>query len=116
MTVTTRTTVDSDGGVRHILEYNGGIEYDKVTVRFSPDDTEPITCTCLKDGEVVYQNAFETRAVSFAPISVIGRGESDRLQGVSSNMTSGDVPADVTTAFQTLGFTVVPQGEWWIDE
>jgi len=121
MTVTKRTTYDEEGRVLEILEYDENIDYDKIIVRIHVDKIntdEPtfIDCLCYENDECVYQKRFQRRNINYTPISAIGRGETDKLEGVSSNMGNEDIPNDVQTSLQTVGFTLVPQGDWWQHE
>jgi hypothetical protein len=119
MTVQRHTTVDDDGALSHILEYEDDtFEYDAVEIRHDPNNDDIIQCRGYKGDEVVYQNAFKIRDLSFEPISAIGRGESEKLLGTSpqSDTTDDDgVPDDINVAFNAIGMAVVPEGRWWID-
>jgi hypothetical protein len=64
------------------------------------------------------------RELSFDPVSVIGRGESERLAGTSASTepynTTGEtgyegVPDPVHMALNSIGLAVVPNGEEWLN-
>jgi hypothetical protein len=122
-------------------------EYDTVVVRLPPD-ADVFTVEAYREGsspsqtdsqfsessettregdeadELVYEQSFEMRDLSFDPISVIGRGETSKLTGTSPTQPSvndepngdEDIPNDVETALNALGLAVVPNGEWWLNE
>lgn len=125
MSVTKRTTIDENGKLNHILEYEeeeeDDFEFDTIVVQFDPNDEDIIICKGYKGDELAYQNAFRQRPLSFDPISAIGRGQTESLQGISDSPKSGgtesdEIPGDIATAFNTIGFSIVPTGDWWIDE
>jgi hypothetical protein len=73
--------------------------------------------------------ALETRTLSFNPVSLLDRGESERLLGVSPTASDDNDTDDSTdpvteretlspaikAACESLGFTIVPRGKEWID-
>jgi len=118
MVVDKRSTYDDDGGYLEILSYEGvDSEFDRVVIRVPPVGDDMFTCHCYAAGadDPTYEAAFEMRDLSFDPISVLGRGQSDRLGGVSSTGGYEDVPRDTMTALNAIGLAVVPQGRGWLD-
>jgi hypothetical protein len=119
MSVKKRTVLDEDSSPRHVLNYENvpNVKYDVVVFKFDPDNESLVHCLAYVGEDIAYQNTFKRRELSFNPISVIGRGKSQQMTGVSENDTDGDnVPEDVGTALNAIGFTNVPDGDWWIDE
>jgi len=134
--MTTRTGVNDDGSVEHIInfEYESGeretcedrydYECDSIVVTHSPEDAQRMMCRCLdEEGDIAWHGAFETRDLAFAPISLLGRGESSTLLGIEPiedrqpemDGLTGYVPPQIRTVMQSLGMAVVPQGTWWLD-
>lgn len=117
-----RTTTD-DGAVEHTVTPHDNSEYDRIVITHTIDDPARFTVQCYTDGGVDESFAVETRNMSFDPVSLLGRGETDRLQGVSITDNSGsdpvteraNIPEDVKIAFESLGFTIVPRGRGWLD-
>jgi len=119
MSVEKRTVLDDDGSPRHVLNYEDvpDVEYDVVVFKFDPDDESLVHCFAYVGEDIDYQNTFQRREMTFDPISVIGRGESERMEGISENEDNdADVPRDVGAALNAIGFANVPQGDWWLDE
>lgn len=117
----TITTTRSDGSVEHRVTPSDS-EFDTVLIRHSPDEPETFNVTCYVDDEVVEQFTFQTRQMSFKPLSLLGRGTSETLQGVSTTDDTDDpiahrdeIPATVRVAFESMGLTVVPRGTEWLD-
>jgi hypothetical protein len=119
MTVSKRTLVDDDGSLSHILEYDDGddVDFDAIVVKHDPDDDSRMVCVGYVGEDEQYRAMFKRRSLQFDPISVIGRGQTERLEGISdAEGDSSGVPPDISTAVNSIGFTVVPNGEWWLDE
>jgi len=119
MQLDSRSLVDDDGRLQHTFEYDQPYDgVDSVVLTFSAEDDAHIVCRAYDGEEDVYQTSFQRRALSFDPISVIGRGETERLEGVTAG--DGDereaVPEAVQVACNAVGFSVVPSGEWWLSE
>lgn len=120
-----RTIMGDDGGVQHVFEYGDTdeIPYSRVEIRHQPDNPEILTVHAHEDDSIVFQDAFKVRDLSFDPISVMGRGESKKLLGTSpvddhvktDRLDETEVPREINTVFNSLGMTIVPQGEWWLD-
>lgn len=119
MSISQRTTYDEEGGYIRILEFEGEqFEFDSTVVRVPPDEDDVFTCHCYIDDELRYENIFKMRELAFDPISPLGRGESDRLGGISSTDTddsNDDIPRDVSIAMNSIGFAIVPEERWWLD-
>lgn len=119
MSIQKRSFTGDDGAVHHVLNYEDvDVEYDTIEIRLTPDDNSLMQVVGYKRDEVVYQNSFRQRRLTFDPVSVIGRGESNQLAGTSpADDTSEDgVPEEVEIAFNAIGMAVVPDGEWWLNE
>jgi hypothetical protein len=109
-----RSRYDDDGSLVRIVDYDAGESpYDRVIIRI-PTDQEIIAVQGFEGDEQTYQDAFEIRDLSFDPISLLGRGETDRLTGTSTD-DHESVPTDVSVALNGMGFTVVPSGREWLD-
>lgn len=119
MVVDKWSTYDDDGGYLRGIEYEeGDSQFDSVVVRVPPEEDDMFTVHCFQgdEDEPSYENAFEMRDLSFDPISVLGRGESEHIGGVSaSNADYEGVPRDAMKALNAIGLAVVPQGRWWLD-
>ncbi len=117
MSVDKRSVVESDGALRHVLSYESSGEVTNIEIRHDPNDDSLMQVTAYNDDDVIYQNVFEMRDLSFDPISAIGRGETDKLTGMSSTGNGDDdtIPEEVALAFNSIGMAVVPQGRWWLD-
>lgn len=123
-----RSTYGENGEYVRIVDYEDADgDYDTVVVRLPPD-ADVFTVEAYREGddedELVYEQSFEMRDLSFDPISVIGRGETSKVTGTSPTQPSPndepnddeDIPDDVETALNALGLAVVPEGEWWLNE
>ena len=115
-------TVTEDGDELRTFKYESD-SVDEVRIQLHPTE-DTFEVAALQDGQTVYHNTFRLRELSFDPVSVLGRGESDRLGGVSASdgetLTEGEVgyegvPLPVHVALNSMGFAVVPEGEGWLD-
>jgi uncharacterized protein YkuJ len=122
MITATHSTVTEDGSELYIFECDGE-SIDEVRMILSPSE-DTFSVAAMKDDERVYQNSFGMRELSFDPVSVLGRGVSERLGGVSASTnpynTTGEVgyegvPDPVRVALNSMGFAVVPEGRGWLD-
>lgn len=118
--VTKYTTTDDDGAVWHDISFDDSdpVEnIDNVEVRLDPDDDSRLQVYGYSGDEQVYQETFERRDVSFTPASVVGRGETDEVEGSTPARDSSEtVPESIAVALNTIGWAVVREGRWWIDE
>lgn len=114
----THSRYDNNGAYVRIIEYDDEDDadaFDRIVVRVPKDNPNRLACTAYEGEEAVWQTSFENRSLSFDPISLMGRGESEKLQGTSPvSKPYESVPRDVMVAMNGLGLTVVPQGEWWL--
>lgn len=119
MAIHKRSTVDSDGAYCRILEYEGGEHgdwpVDSVVVRVPPESDDTFTLHAYEDNEVVYEELFEIRDLAFDPVTALGRGETNTLTGLSPSDDDSDIPHHITVALQSIGYTDVPNGTWWLD-
>jgi hypothetical protein len=122
MITASHSTVTEDGNELRIFECDDEA-VDEVRMVLSPSE-DTFSVAAMKDDETVYQNSFAMRELSFDPVSVLGRGQSDRLGGVSASesetLSEGEVgyegvPNSVHTALNSMGFAVVPNGSEWLD-
>lgn len=107
---------DDDGATYRVFECVDDHKYDRFVIRFDVDDGVPFQMRLYEDESDTPNEkiAFERRDVQFDPISVIGKGSSNRLQGVSPTIDAyNDVPCIVQEAWKAIGFTVVPDGDEW---
>lgn len=115
-----QSTYGEDGAYVRVVEYSDDerddVGLDSVVVRIPPTDDESqlIAVEAFQGDESVYRETFELRDLSFDPISIIGRGETSSVTGISNS--DDDVPEGVSTALNGLGMAVVPSGEWWLNE
>jgi len=126
MPVEQRSTYDNDGAYVRIVEFqNEDTDINRVVVRAPPDSDVMVVSGYDGDDAVVYEQSFEMRELNFDPISAVGRGEKSRMTGATTNDTEDDdgddgqldaVPRDVETALNGIGFAIVPDGEWWLNE
>jgi len=83
MITASHSTVTEDGNELRIFECDDEA-VDEVRMVLSPSE-DTFSVAAMKDDETVYQNSFAMRELSFDPVSVLGRGQSDRLGGVSAS-------------------------------
>lgn len=109
--------VDDDGFTHDVLQYDDDVEFDSVDIHYDPKHDDRIVVTAYdEDGEEVYQNTFERRELSFDPITAIGRGETNRLEGTTpASDDANNVPDDIQLALNAVGMTAVPEGTEWLD-
>jgi len=91
--------------------------YNRITIRFSKDETVPAQLLIYEDrnNDPTEKMAFEMRTIEFSPISVIGKGPSNRLQGFSPTIgTYEDVPQEAMFAWNMCNCAVVPDGMEWV--
>lgn len=128
-----QTGVADSGALQHNFEFTDDahdIDNIEIDIDVGDGDDQLIRCVAYSDSDVVYRNAFKPRDIQFDPISILGRGESSSLLGVSPNevgytgqgggddadpICGNDIPRDVQIAFNSIGLSVVPQGTWWLD-
>lgn len=122
-TVTTHDQFDADGSmIRTVERTDPDAEYAVVRCEFPVDDPERFICSAYTDSadsDPDFRTVFRLRELSFSPISVAGLGERSRMTGVTDadeRREYADIPDGVRQSLQTLGFTAVPDGEWWVDE
>jgi hypothetical protein len=128
MGVSTSTSYDEEGAYVRIVDFDkpqgeneesptSGIA--RVVIRVFPDDEDQFAVYAYDDeGEIVYEDVFAQRELSFDPVSPLGRGASSRLQGVTGNSTADGVdglPSRVQTGLNAIGFAPVPHGTDWLD-
>jgi len=107
---------DDTGATYRVIEFEDGYKYDRFVIRFDVDDDVPHQLRIFTDGsdDPAEKIAFQSRDVRFSPISVIGKGESSDLQGVSPTIDSySDIPCMAQEAWKAIGFSVVPEGDEW---
>jgi hypothetical protein len=121
MGVSTSTSYDDEGAYVRVVDFDepdtSGIA--RVVIRVFPDDENQFAVYAYDDeGEIVYEDVFAQRELSFDPVSPLGRGASSRLQGVTGNSTADGVdglPSRVQTGLNAIGFAPVPHGTDWLD-
>lgn len=124
---------DDTGATYRVFECIDEYAYDRIVIRFDvraasagsggnatrgargADDDVPYQMRLYEnadDEEPAERIAFVPRNHRFSPISVIGKGESDQLQGVSPTVdTYSDIPCIVHDVWKAIGFTVIPDGD-----
>jgi hypothetical protein len=134
-------TTTTDDGVQHTVTPQHDSAYDRIVITHTADNPARFTVRCYTDDTDYDACSLETRSMSFKPVSLLGRGETDKLQGAS--LTEGDekdeqsssaqadssdegdddpvtergeLPEALKTAFESLGFAIVPRGRGWIDQ
>lgn len=140
MTMRSRSVTMKNGHDLRVIEWNWPVkgntesgsssdeqimEYERVVCEYPVDNPEIFIVRGYKPNDnednPSYRDVFEMRELSFKPISIAGLGERERLTGVSStgsedNMGAYDeMPRDILLSLNSLGFTVVPRGEGWLD-
>ena len=130
--------VDDTGSTRHIFDFEKEEPIDRVVIVFRTDDKIPNVLQIYNERSSDKPDAkipFKERNVSFEPISVIGRGETDELRGLAPagksherSYTSRDDDGDSRTpiinsydeipevakdVWKSEGFSVIPSGEEW---
>jgi hypothetical protein len=139
-------TTTTDDGVQHTVTPQHDSAYDRIVITHTADNPTRFTVRCYTNDTVYDAYSLEARSMSFKPVSLLGRGETDVLQGAS--LTDGDesdegdeqsssfssaqaglpdegdddsvtergkLPEALKTAFESLGFAIVPRGRGWID-
>jgi len=110
-------SIDPSGAVSRVFDFTDQHPYDRVVIRFDPDDDIPHQLRIYEsrsDDEPTETMAFQNRSVSFDPISVIGKGNTERLHGITPTIDNyDDVPGDIHDLWKSLGFAIVPEGEGW---
>jgi|AntRauMinimDraft_2_1070382.scaffolds.fasta_scaffold00634_2 hypothetical protein len=113
-----RIQYDDTGAMFRIFDFDEQNSIDSIVIRFDPDDDVPPQLRVYEDGDTespTHTMGFETRQEQFTPISVIGKGQSEKLFGVTPSVDSyEDVPDEVQVAWNAIGFAVVPQGDDWL--
>ena len=108
--------VEDNGDVLRVFDFNDS-PYERITIRFSKDETVPAQLLIYEDrnNDPTEKMAFEMRTIEFSPISVIGKGPSNRLQGFSPTIeTYEDVPQEAMFAWNMCNCAVVPDGMEWV--
>jgi len=116
MTASKRSYVDDDGSLVHIISFANDSTYDRIEIRHDPDDETKLYVRGYEGETTAFTQGFERRELSFDPISAIGRGETDNLEGVSETSSIDELPSDISAALNSIGMAPVPQGEWWLNE
>jgi hypothetical protein len=129
-----RSITDEDGTLIHLLEYEGGEStFDSVAIRYPIETDSRLHVLGYVGEDAAYQESFEVRDLSFAPVSAMGKGEMDSAVGLTlaDEHDDGDetvkaesatgytdfdgVPRSVMLALLGVGYTVVPDGRRWLD-
>ena len=125
--------VEKTGVVVHVLELTSDSNVDHINIRLHPDDDVAhqmqLHNSPDESGDTTTL-AFDDAGLSFAPITVIGKQQTDLVEGLHlssvTTMQSDDtVPTSntplssheqqlIAESWQSLGFTVVPPGDAWI--
>jgi len=113
-----RSTVTTDGTALHILDF--GVDegaYDQIVVELPLEHDGVLVVRALRDGgDQPETYSFSVRELSFDPISVMGKGETERVVGTSPTETDfDDLSPDVRRALLSIGYTAVPDGTTWLD-
>ena len=109
--------VEDNGDILRVFDFNDSSPYNRITIRFSKDETVPAQLLIYEDrnNDPTEKMAFEMRTIEFSPISVIGKGPSNRLQGFSPTIgTYEDVPQEAMFAWNMCNCAVVPDGMEWV--
>jgi len=124
---------DDMGATYRVFECIDDYEYDRIVIRFDvgaaaagrggtatrgtgDTDDVPYQMRLYEDGsdEPAETIAFMPRNHRFSPISVIGKGETDHLQGVSPTINDySDIPCIAHDAWKAIGFSVIPAETGW---
>lgn len=106
---------DDDGAIIHLLDFEDQ-DFERLVLRHEPEDHNVVYCYGYEENaeEPSYQTAFQRRELTFDPISIIGRGESNRVEGVSTSENIEEVPTPVNVALNSIGMALVPNGDEWL--
>ncbi|MFT4948689.1 MAG: hypothetical protein ACI9CA_000811, partial [Natronomonas sp.] len=81
-----RSVTDDDGTLIHMLEYSQEEStFDTVAIRYPIETDRRLHVLGYLGEEIVYQQSFEIRDLSFAPVTVMGKGEMDTAVGLTAD-------------------------------
>jgi len=109
---------EDDGSVLRVFQFIDSYEYDRIVIRFDPDDDIPHQLRVYenKDDDTPTEKiAFQNNDLQFDPVSVVGKPQAETLFGIETTTgTYEELSPVVQTLWKSLGFTVVPEGTEWI--
>ena len=102
-----------------IVDFDDECHVDRIVIRFHVDDDVPHQMLIFENGdqEASQTIAFEDANYVASPVSVVGKGEAERIFGVEPTTDEfEDVPEIADMVWKSFGWTVVPEGNNWMSD